>query len=516
MESLIDYLDMNAERAGGKVGWIFEGDRAVTYGEMGRLTNAFANGLRELGVQPGDRLSTFIQNSLEYVVACYGAPKAGTTVNPVNVLLKAEELRYILQDSAATAILTSPTYYPIVAQIQADLPDLRHVILTSRDEGSWVRFDDLLTGSSEPTGIPHAPNDNMFLAYSSGTTGHPKGIVHSRATATAQAVLSANRLGFRDSDIVTQSLPVFHLYGGNIIMGGILVAGGTLALNVRFDAENTLRSIERYRATVFAGVPTMFAYLTLLDESIPARYDLSTLQYATCAGAPLAGKIVSDFERMYRATIVNCYGITEAAGNLTAMMRYGDFPEGSAGIPYPYTTVRIVDGDDRDVPVGEVGEVIAAGPQIMKEYWGLPDATARALRGGYLHTGDLGRMDPQGHVFIVDRKNDMIITGGFNVYPAEVENMLVRHPKIGQVAVFGVEDQIRGELPCAAVVLRVGQTATEEEIISWSREQMATYKCPRRVFFVEDLPKSSVGKILRRELRDAYAGIAAGSTSAKG
>jgi long-chain acyl-CoA synthetase len=249
----------------------------------------------------------------------------------------------------------------------------------------------------------------------------------------------------------------------------------------------------------------MFAYLTLLEETIVTKYKLATLQYATCAGAPLARKIVSDFERMYGAPIINCYGITEAAGNLTAMMRYGSFPEGSSGIPYPYTSVRIVDAADQDVPVGEVGEVIAAGPQIMKEYWRLPEATTQALRGGYLHTGDFGRMDERGHVFIVDRKNDMIITGGFNVYPAEVENMLTTHPKVGQVAVFGVDDPIRGELPCAAVVLLAGQTATEEEIIAWSHEHIAAYKCPRKVIFLEDLPKSSVGKILRRELRDMYA-----------
>jgi long-chain acyl-CoA synthetase len=251
-------------------------------------------------------------------------------------------------------------------------------------------------------------------------------------------------------------------------------------------------------------VPTTYALLCQLPEQQVAALGLDQLQVAFSAGAPLAGSIRSGFRGLFGADVLDCYGITEAAGNLVANLRYGDHPELSCGVPYPLTDVRIVDPLDQDVPAGEVGELIARGPQIMTGYWNRPEATAETLRGGWFHTGDLARRDERGFYFIVDRKNDLILTGGYNVYPAEVEDVLQSHPAVAMCAVFGIPDEIKGEKPWAAVVPRAGATVDAAALDAHCREQLAAYKVPRRFLIVDELPRSSVGKILRRELRATF------------
>jgi long-chain acyl-CoA synthetase len=258
-------------------------------------------------------------------------------------------------------------------------------------------------------------------------------------------------------------------------------------------------------ATACAGVPTTYALLCQLPATDVARLDLSHLATAFSAGAPLPGSIRSAFRGLYGADVLDCYGITEAAGNLVANLRYGDRPELSCGVPYPLTEVRIVDTDDNDVPPGEIGELIARGPQIMTGYWNRPDATATTLRGGWLHTGDLARRDQNGFFYIVDRTKDLILCGGYNVYPAEVEEVLQAHPAVAMCAVFGVPDEIKGEKPWAAVVPSAGTQVDTAVLDAHCRERLAAYKTPRRFIVLDELPRSSVGKILRRELRVRYA-----------
>lgn len=495
---ILDYLKEFAKRKGDRVGWVIDG-KPYTYAQVNALINKFANALIASGLKKGDRVSLFLPNNLEYLVSCYGVAKAGGTVNPLNTMFKKAEIKYIVNDAGSEILIATPELAENVLEIKDELPLLKQVILTGE------QFNHLLEkGSETAPEVDLQGDDNMFLAYSSGTTGNPKGVVHTHATASAQAIGTANRLGLTYNEKIITSLPLFHLYGGNIILGGAIVAGSCLIVHPRFDAEKILSDVAKNRLNVIAGVPTMFAYFNALPENIIQKYDLACLDFGVSAGSILFPKVYYDFKGSYGAPILDCYGITEAAGNLTGNYKYGQEVPGSAGVPYPFTDIKIVDNSDNPVPMGEVGELIAKAPQIMKEYWNLPKETAEALKGGYLRTGDLARMDENGYIFIVDRKKDMIITGGFNIYPAEVENYMNAHPKVMQSAMFGVQDEAKGEVGWAAIVLKEGMNATEEEIITYCRSQMAVYKCPRKVVFMESLPVNVMNKILRRKLRDMF------------
>lgn len=495
---ILDYLKEFAKRKGDRVGWVID-EKPYTYAQVNALINKFANALIASGLKKGDRVSLFLPNNLEYLVSCYGVAKAGGTVNPLNTMFKKAEIKYIVNDAGSEILITTPELADNVLEIKDELPLLKQVILTGD------QFNRLLEkGSETPPKVDLQGHDNMFLAYSSGTTGNPKGVVHTHGTASAQAIGTANRLGLTYNDKIITSLPLFHLYGGNIILGGAIVAGSCLIVHPRFDAEKILSDVAKNRLNVIAGVPTMFAYFNALPESAIQKHDLACLDFGVSAGSILFPKVYYDFKGSYGAPILDCYGITEAAGNLTGNYKYGQEVPGSAGVPYPFTDIKIVDDNDNPVPMGEVGELIAKAPQIMKEYWNLPKETAEALKVGYLHTGDLAKMDENGYIFIVDRKKDMIITGGFNIYPAEVENYMNAHPKVMQSAMFGVQDEAKGEVGWVAIVLKEGMNATEEEIITYCRSQMAVYKCPRKVVFLESLPVNVMNKILRRKLRDMF------------
>lgn len=496
--SILAYLTDFAKRKGDQVGWVID-EKPYTYAQVDALTNKFANALLAAGLKKGDRVSLFLPNSLEYLISCYGVAKAGGTVNALNTMFKKAEIKYIVNNAGSEIMIATPELAANVLEIKDELPLLKEIILTGDP------FNQLLEkGSESPPAVDIQPDDNMLLAYSSGTTGNPKGVVHTHFSASAQAIGTANRLGLTYTDKIITSLPLFHLYGGNIILGGAIVAGACLVVHPRFDAEKILSSVAQHRVNIIAGVPTMFAYFNAVPENVIQKYDLACLDFGVSAGSILFPKVFYDFKGLYGSPILDCYGITEAAGNLSGNYKYGKEVPGSAGVPYPFTDIKIVDDQDNPVPTGEVGELIARAPQIMKEYWNLPKETAEALKGGYLHTGDLAKVDENGYIFIVDRKKDMIITGGFNIYPAEVENYMNAHPKVAQSAMFGVQDEAKGEVGWAAIVLKEGMEATEEEIIGYCRSQMATYKCPRKVVFLESLPVNVMNKILRRKLRDNF------------
>ncbi len=506
---LLDYLRDHSKRKGDHVGWVVEGI-PYTYRQMDVNTNKFANSLLASGLKKGDRVSTYLPNSLEYLITCYGVAKAGGVVNPLNTMFKGAEIKYIVNDAGSKVLVTTPELVGTVLEIKRELPLIEKVILTG-DE-----FNKLLKDFSDaPPKVAIEGGDNMFLAYSSGTTGNPKGVVHTHRSTTGQAVGSAIRIGLNREDKIVSALPLFHLYGGNIILGGAIVAGSCLIVHARFDAERILSSVAEFGANLISGVPTMFAYLNDLPLSTISKYKLTSLLSGVSAGSILSPKIYNEFKDIYGARIADLYGITEAAGNLAGNYRYGMVKPASAGPAYPLTDIKIVDENDNPLPVGEVGELIARGPQIMKEYWRMPEETEKTLKGGYLHTGDLARMDEDGFVYIVDRKKDMIITGGFNIYPAEVEILMNTYYKVSQSAMFGVKDEAKGEIGWAAIVLKEGMTATEEEIVEYCRSQMAVYKCPRKVVFRESLPVNVMNKVLRRKLRDEYSAAGASTTAKK-
>lgn len=478
------------------------GQECCTFGELAVRARAFAAALVELGLRPGDRVSLYLPNCVDYVVCFYGAMRAGMIANPVNGALTPHEVEYLLTDSMASVLVTTPQQLPALREALGRLAGLKVVTTGAQGpDGCWS-LQELLARPDRD--LPYPPGSApACLPYSSGTTGNPKGIVHSHDSLSMQAVLSANRLQLRSDDVLVQAIPLVHLFGGNIIMGGLLVAGATMVVQPEFNAPAFARLLASSGATACAGVPTTYAMLSQLPDEQVANLDFAALQVAFSAGAPLASSIRKRFGKRFNARVLDCYGITEAAGNLTGSLRYGETPELSCGLPYPMTEIRIVDADDHDVPIGEVGELVAAGPQIMSGYWQRPEPSEVALRGGWLHTGDLARRDAAGFVYIVDRKSDMIISGGYNVYPAEIEELLATHPDVALCAVFGVEDPVKGEKPWAAIVPSAGQIDVDA-LDAYCREHLARYKVPRRYLVVDDLPRSSVGKLLRSELRKQY------------
>lgn len=507
MTSLVRFLDENAERYGDRLACAAE-DESLTYAQLRDASCRFAAALLDLGLAPGDRVSLYLPSSTTYVICYLGTMRAGMVANPINSVFTPHEVQYLLADSAAAALVTTP-------ELLLNLGDalqptaVRAVICTGEqgEQPSRVRqyaLADLLTHDARH--LPYPDDDAMAcLPYSSGTTGRSKGIMHSHESLAMQAVLSANHLQMRPGDVLVQALPLVHLYPGNIIMGGLFVSGATMVVQPVFDPPAFAAMLADRHATLCAGVPTTYAMLCQLDEAVLAELDLSEMQAAFSAGAPLPSRVRSEFRRLFGSPVLDCYGITEAAGNLAATLRYGSSPDLSCGVPYPLTEIRIVDSDDADVPTGKVGELIARGPQIMRGYWNRPADSEMALRGGWLHTGDLARQDPDGFFYIVDRAKDVIIAGGYNVYPAEVEEVVQSHPDVAMCAVFGVPDPIKGEKPWAAVVLRVGARTDETSLEKHCRGYLAAYKVPRRFLLVDALPRSSVGKILRRELRATFA-----------
>jgi long-chain acyl-CoA synthetase len=488
-------LARSAERFGSKPALI-AGGRTLTYQALHEMCDRVAGGLQDMGVRPGDRVSLYSPNRWEWVVAYHAALRAGAVVNPINVMLTPEEVAFVLNDCGAAAIFTSGDKAEVIGSLTREVPTLRRVI--SFDDA----FGDLLNSPAVAPDIPRPePADLSTIGYTSGTTGHPKGAMQShRAVFLNTAALFAVQTR-TERDVMLNALPLPHVYG-NIVMNGTFMAGATLVMMERFDAATALAGIQRHRATVCDGVPTMYAMM-LADPSLPAA-DLSSLRICAVGGQTMPAAKMAEWEQRSQAPLLELWGMTELGGAGTSNCSYMPNVHGSIGFALPGAEARVAALDDaaRTVPDGEPGELMIRGPLVMLGYYGNEQASRAAIEpDGWLHTGDIATRDDEGHYFIVDRRKDLIITGGFNVYPAEIERVVASHPAVAMVAVGSVPDEIHGELARAYVVLRPGATATEAEIIDHCRPHLAAYKRPRSVRFVPDLPKTSTGKVMRRELK---------------
>jgi long-chain acyl-CoA synthetase len=494
-------LVRSAQRFGSKPALIADG-RTLTYRALHELCDRVAGGLHALGVQPGDRVSLYSPNRWEWVVAYHAALRVGAVVNPINVMLTPEEVAFVLNDCGAAAIFTAGERAEVILSLTRAVPTLRRVISFDPVGGDATPFEDLLSSPVGPPEIPRpAPTDLSTIGYTSGTTGHPKGAIQShRAVFLNSAALFAVQTR-TDRDVMLNALPLPHVYG-NLVMNGTFMAGATLVMMERFDAALALAEIQRHRATVFDGVPTMYAMM-LADPSLP-RTDLSSLRTCAVGGQTMPVAKMQEWERRSRAPLLELWGMTELGGAGTSNCSYMPNVHGSIGFALPGLEARVAALDDPGVtvPDGEPGELMVRGPFVMLGYYGNEQATDAAIEpDGWLHTGDIATRDDEGHYFIVDRKKDLVITGGFNVYPAEIERVVASHPAVAMVAVGAVLDQTLGELARAYVVLRPGSSATETQIIEHCRPHLAAYKLPRSVRFVPDLPKTSTGKVMRRELK---------------
>ena len=497
--SLALLSDDNIQRFGEYEALAFEG-RRITNMDQHRAASRVAHALVRLGVQPGDRVVVMLPNCPQVMQSYGGILRVGAVIVPVIFLLGEAEVAHIVADSEARVVITSSDMVGKIEKQIGVLPNLRHVLLVSGGGQSGLRsFEEETDGESDRfEAIPRGDGDLAVILYTSGTTGTPKGVALSHANLESNARASASLFELDRERWGVGVLPLSHSYGLTVMNAGHIL-GTRSALLRWFNPEEVLKTIQEFRAEAMSGVPTMFVYL--LNYPGASAYDTSTMRVWGSGAAPLPVEVVEPFEHRFGGKLLEGYGLTEASPVVAAHRLSGVRKLGSVGQPIPGVTVSIRDDDDRALPVDEVGEVCVQGPNVMVGYYRNPEETAKTIRGGWLRTGDMGRLDADNYLYIVERKKDLIIRGGFNIYPRDVEEALYAFPGVAEAAVIGLPDTLMGEEVVAFVVLKPGQAATADEVAGFCQARLAKYKCPKEIRFVDALPKSPVGKILRKELR---------------
>ncbi len=479
------------------------GEQRLSYEELDELTGRLAAGLHNLGIRTGDRVLLFLSNSLDFVISYYGILKAGGTVTTVNPLSRQAELRHQLSDTAASAIVTSSDFYPLVREVKAGTT-LKAIILTdAENEKETVPLKRLLESySPSPPHIAIRPRDDVAaIVYTGGTTGLPKGVLLTHYNLVANAMQNTAWFGWSHQDIIIGLLPFYHSWGGCTCLNSPVYSGARVIIIPRFDAEELLRTIERERATVMYGAASMFT--SLINSPAITRYDISSLRYVKSGAMPIPPEIRERWQRLTGVRMVLGYGLSEASPE-THNSPLQRIKAGTIGIPAIDTDARIVDEEtgEVDLPTGQTGELLIRGPQVMKGYLNQPDDTREALRNGWLYTGDLAMMNEEGYFHVLDRKKETIKYKGYTIAPAEVEAILYEHPAVRECAVIGKPDMLAGEIPKAYVVVRAKHAVGAEELINFCAGKISPYKRIREVEFIDEIPKTAVGKMLRRVLRD--------------
>lgn len=495
-------------------------DQTQTFAELAGMVSRLSAGLEALGIKSGEKISLLLPNCPPFVWAYYAASQIGAVVVPVNPLLKPAELEYIWRDADIKLVITAGPLLPSVQAARANLPDLLHVIsITPREElpdpalaaiPGLSFLPELLINSPAPStrasthreGHNSQPstNDCAVIIYTSGTTGHPKGAMLSHQNLTRNVEQVQARLQFLPGDRFVTVLPLFHAFAATVCMNTCLAAGCASILLENFASVRTLETIARHKATIFPAVPAIFnAVLNVPANQAP---DTSSLRVLVSGGAPLPAPTLAALETRFAVPVLEGDGPTECSPVTSVNPLDGPCKVGSVGPALPGVSIAIFDEQDQPLPIDTIGEIVVRGDNVMLGYLNQPEATREAMSGGWYHTGDLGTIDADGYVFIVDRKKDMIITAGLNVYPREVEDVLLSHPGVADVAVIGTPDALRGEDVLAVVVVRPNVTLpTERDLIRFCRERLANYKVPRQILFRETLPRGGTGKVVKRLLK---------------
>jgi long-chain acyl-CoA synthetase len=469
-------------------------DTVVTYAMLDDLASRVAGFLKDRGLAPGDRVGVMLPNVPYFGIVYYGVMRAGGVVVPMNVLLKSREVRFYISDPDAKFLFGWHEFADSARQ-------------GGREAGAEVisvkpgDFESLLADARRaPEDAERNPSDTAVILYTSGTTGTPKGAELTHSNMRENCRYGATELvRVSEQDVILGALPLFHSFGQTCCMNNAVRAGACLTLIPRFDPVKALEIIQRDQVTLFEGVPTM--YHAMLNHPDRERYDISHLRTCVSGGSAMPVEVMRGFEKAFGCVVLEGYGLSETSPVASFNHLDREHKPGSIGTPIQGVEMKVVDDDDNDLPAGEVGEIVIRGHNVMKGYWNRPEATAEVMRNGWLHTGDMARVDEDGYFFIVDRKKDMIIRGGYNVYPREIEEVLYEHPAVLEAAVMGVPDQAMGEEVGAAIVLRPDMEASADEIRSFVKERVAAYKYPRHVWFDEELPKGPTGKVLKREIQ---------------
>ena len=473
-------------------------DLEVNYAALNGAAAAVAGFLRERGVAAGDRVGLLMPNVPYFPIIYFAALRLGAIVVPLNPLLRDREIEYHLSDSGSK-ILLGWNGFDESAGPGAAAAGVDYVSVAPGD------FEGLLAGVTPVGEIePREDGDGAVIIYTSGTTGTPKGATLTHSNIGRGAEVACDLVSAGPDTVAVATLPLFHVFGMNSVMNVAIHAHGTLTLVPRFEPGNVLSIIERDRATVFPGVPTM--YTSMLNHPDREKYDTSSLSLCVSGGSALPVEVLRGFDEAFDCKVLEGYGLSESTGMGSFNQPDRERKPGSIGVPIGGTEFRLVDENDEDVPEGERGEVIMRGPFVMSGYWGKEEATASAMKGGWFHTGDIATVDDDGYYFIVDRKKDLIIRGGYNVYPREVEEAIYEHPAVREVAVVGLPHEELGQEVGAAISLKPGMEATPDEIKAFAKERVAAYKYPRHIWIVDELPKGPTGKILKREIEVPVSG----------
>jgi long-chain acyl-CoA synthetase len=469
--------------------------RQFTYKEFEAAVGRTAAMLASKGVRKCDVVSLLLPNSVEYVIAYFACWQLGALAGPINSLLKSQEIAYVISNSEARALLVNSEFLPVIESIRDDLPN---AVIAFDNEAEAARAE-------SPAPEPElGAEDEAIIIYTSGTTGKPKGCLLTHGNVIANARQISTWLGFTQKDRLLTIMPLFHMNAVSVTTMSALYAGGSTVVSPKFSASRFWQIISDYQITSFGSVATMLSMLlSTYPDGVPPGLKTEQLRFAMCGSAPVPAEVLRRFEETFKCLVIEGYGLSESTCRSTFNPGDQRRRPGSCGLPIG-NEMRVVDEDDRDVPEGELGEIVLRGENILKGYYKNDAANATAFRNGWFHTGDIGYRDADGFYYIVDRKSDMIIRGGENIYPREIDEVLYQHPDIAAAAAVGVKDELYGEEVAAVVVLKPGASVTEQEVIDFCKARLADFKCPKTVRFVEDIPKGPTGKLLKRELAKLF------------
>jgi long-chain acyl-CoA synthetase len=466
--------------------------RQFTYKEFEAAVMRTARMLAAKGVGYGDVVSLLMPNSVEYVIAYFACWQIGALAGPINSLLKSQEIAYVISNSEARALLVNSEFLPLIETIRNELP----TTITFDNEAGATREE--ITGA-DPTAEIDGDHEAIII-YTSGTTGKPKGCLLTHGNVIANARQISGWLGFNETDRLLTIMPLFHMNAVSVTTMSALYAGASTVVSQKFSASRFWQIISEYQITSFGSVATMLSMLlSTYPDGVPEGLKTDQLRFAMCGSAPVPAEVLRRFEEKFNCLVVEGYGLSESTCRSTFNPPDQRRRPGSCGVPIG-NEMLVVDEEDREVPDGELGEIVLRGENILKGYYKNDTANASAFRNGWFHTGDIGYRDADGFYYIVDRKSDMIIRGGENIYPREIDEVLYQHPAIAAAAAVGVKDELYGEEVAAVVVLKPGANATSQEVIDYCKARLADFKCPKTVHFVDDIPKGPTGKLLKREL----------------